>query len=259
MFLMPKNLCRPSGAPKSCPSALERPRAEALGYPRSPLRGCYPGLFGSPLPGLAIQDFWDRFSTRHSFVELDCGTQEKGGFHGDRATITRLRRQSRYRELFPGSGWRMGCQGPRPTGRLVRGGRPEVALAGGPRPVPHPRLGDDAGADDGGGGGPLLRPVPRAVPDRGATSPRPTRPTSSRPGRAWATTGGPASSRPRPGRSCTTTAGSSPRTPRRSGPCRASAATLPGRSSRSPSTSPRRSSRPTPSASWRAGSPGTRT
>ena len=41
-----------------------------------------------------------------------------------------------------------------------------ISRGGGPRSVPDPGLGDDAGADDGGGGDPLLRAVPRPVPRR---------------------------------------------------------------------------------------------
>ena len=70
---------------------------------------------------------------------------------------------------------------------------------------------------------------------------------------------GPAAPRGGPGGRRRPRRASSPTTPRRSGPCRASAGTSPGRSSRSPSTAPRRSSRRTPSASWRAGWPGART
>ena len=60
---------------------------------------------------------------------------------------------------------------------------------------------------------PYLRPVPGAVPDRPRPWPRPTRPTSSRPGRGWAITGGPGSSRRRPGRSSPTHGGVFPDDP----------------------------------------------
>ena len=187
------------------------------------------------------------------------GTQEDGANRGHRPPTAREGFRSRDGDFSPDldPAWvarvRLG------PGRWYGGSARDLPWREDRDPLPDPRLRDDAGADDGRGRDPVFRPVPGPVPDRRQAWPRPTRPMSSRPGRAWATTEGPAAPGGGPRRHGRARGGLPVRSRRDPGPARRRPLHRRRRSSPSPSIAPPRSSRPTPSASWPAGSPGART
>ena len=120
--------------------------------------------------------------------------------------------------------------------RLVRPRRARPAVAAHPRSVRDLGLRDHAAADAGRHRDPLLRALPRALPDAARAGARRARTTCSRRGAASATTGARATCTRACARSWRATAASCPSDPRRAARCPASAATPRARSARSRSS-----------------------